>query len=257
MCPDGYKLLDHPRGNRRGGGTALLYKEFLCVKKVDAGSKSSYEFSEFVISSSSARKLRLVIIYHPPYLSKHKVSSSVFFTKFSNYMESLLLCKEPLIICGDFNIHVDCKDDVDSVAFCDLLLSVGLRQHVNQFTHISGHILDLIITHLSDYIIKNKFHVDHFMSDHACVNCGFHFPKPMAPICRITYRKLKSLQPDAFKSDLLATELCTNNLDACNNLAPKELDIAVRDYDKTLTELIDHHAPLKTKTENKTIRPLV
>ena len=56
------------------------------------------------------------------------------------------------------------------------------------------------------------------------------------------------MQSDAFKSDLLATELCTNNLDACNNLAPKELDIAVRAYDKTLTKLIDHQAPLKTKT---------
>ena len=105
-------------------------------------------------------------------------------------MESLLLCKEPLIICGDFNIHVDCKDNVDSVAFCNLLLSVGLRQHVNQFTHIRGHILDLIITRLSDSIIKNERHVDHFISDQACLNCDFHSPKPMAPIRRITYRKL-------------------------------------------------------------------
>lgn len=52
LCPDGYKLLDHPRGNRRGGGTALLYQEFLYEKKVDAGFKSSYQFSEFVISSN-------------------------------------------------------------------------------------------------------------------------------------------------------------------------------------------------------------
>ena len=74
LCPDSYKLLDHPRGNRREGGTALLYKEFLCVEKVDAGSKRSYEFSEFVISSSSAHKLRLVIIYRPPYSSEHMVS---------------------------------------------------------------------------------------------------------------------------------------------------------------------------------------
>ena len=120
-----------------------------------------------------------------------------------------------LVICGDFKIHADCKDDVDSVAFCDLLLSVGLRQHVNQFTHISRHILDLIVTRFSDSIIKNEPHVDSFISDHACVNCDFHSPKPIAPIRRITYRKLKSLQSDAFKSDLLATELCTKILDAC------------------------------------------
>ena len=103
LRPNGYKLLDHPRGNRRGEGTDLLYKEFLCGKKGDAGSKSSYEFSEFVISSSSAHRLRLVIIYRPPYSSERKVSSSVFFTQFSRYMESLLLCKKALVICGDFN----------------------------------------------------------------------------------------------------------------------------------------------------------
>lgn len=136
-------------------------------------------------------------------------------------MESLLLCKEPLVICGDFNIHVDCEDDVDSVAFCDLLLSVCLRQHVNQFKHINGDTLDLIITRFSYSIIKNKPLVDDFVSDHACVNCDFHSPKPMAPIRRITYRKLKSVQSDALKSDLLAIELCTNILDAYNNLALK------------------------------------
>ena len=248
LCPDGYKLYDHPREHRRGGGTALLCKEYLCVNKVDAGSKTSYEFSEFVINSSSAYNLRLVIIYRPPYSSEYKVSTSVFFTEFFNYLESLLLCKEPLVICGDFNIHVDDNDDGDSVIFCDLLESVGLRQHVDQATHVNGHILDLVITRLSDSIILNKPNIDHYISDHACVTCDFQTPKPMVQTRKVAYRKLKSVDSDALRSDLAATDLCTSNQDACDYLPPKELDLCVKAYDTTLTDLINLHAPLKTKT---------
>ena len=47
--PPGFKLIDHTRDGRRGGGTTLLVllvKDSLYVKKVDAGEKSSSEYSE-------------------------------------------------------------------------------------------------------------------------------------------------------------------------------------------------------------------
>lgn len=37
LCPDGYKLMDHPRTLHRGGGTGLLFRDTLTVKIVDAG----------------------------------------------------------------------------------------------------------------------------------------------------------------------------------------------------------------------------
>ena len=47
LCPTSYKLCDHPRTDRIGGGTALLHRE-------------SFEFSELTV-------LRVIILYQPPY----------------------------------------------------------------------------------------------------------------------------------------------------------------------------------------------
>ncbi|CAB4017697.1 Hypothetical predicted protein [Paramuricea clavata] len=143
LCPDGYKFLNHPRDGLRGGGTGLIYRD-LCAKKLDAGIKRSFEFSEWSVTTSS-HKLRIVVLYRPPYSSEHNVPMRVFSNEFSNYLESLLLSKEPLLIFGDFNIHIDDAVDTDSFKYQDWLESVGLRQHVTQATHTHGHNLDLII----------------------------------------------------------------------------------------------------------------
>lgn len=37
LIPDGCNLLDQPRVGRRGGGTGLLYRNDLRVKKVESG----------------------------------------------------------------------------------------------------------------------------------------------------------------------------------------------------------------------------
>ena len=54
----------------------------------------------------------------------------------------------PLLIEGDFNIHVDIPGNEDCVCLKEVLESMGLQQHVhvNEPTHKSGHTLDLIIT---------------------------------------------------------------------------------------------------------------
>jgi hypothetical protein len=45
----GYKLLDHPRTERSGGGTALLFRDNITVHKVDGGERRSFEFSEWIL----------------------------------------------------------------------------------------------------------------------------------------------------------------------------------------------------------------
>ena len=134
LIPDGYNLLDQPRVGRGGGGTGLLYRNDLRVKKVESGEKKSFEFSEWIISSTG-HDIRLSIIYRPPYSDEHQVPTSVFFTEFSEYLESAVLSKENLLISGDFNIHVDNIHDSDAIKFSDLLKSFGLKQHVTRPTH--------------------------------------------------------------------------------------------------------------------------
>ena len=67
LCPEGYNLLDHTREKRRGGGTALLFRDSVCVHKIDAENRTSYEFSEWLIHLTSAEKMRVVVVYRPPY----------------------------------------------------------------------------------------------------------------------------------------------------------------------------------------------
>ena len=47
ITPPGYKLFDHTRSDRSGGGTALLIRENLHASRVDAGERSSFEFSHW------------------------------------------------------------------------------------------------------------------------------------------------------------------------------------------------------------------
>ena len=47
LCPDGYCIVDHPRLDRRGGGTGLIYRDSFDVFKVNAGAShhDSFEIS--------------------------------------------------------------------------------------------------------------------------------------------------------------------------------------------------------------------
>ena len=103
---DGYNFLDHLREGRCGGGTGLIFRDSLRVKNVDAREKSSFEFSEWTVTTVS-NCIRL--------FKKRKVPTTVFFREFSDYLESVLLSKEQILFAGDFNIHVDNPRDFDAI----------------------------------------------------------------------------------------------------------------------------------------------
>ena len=147
--PQTYTFLHHNWSGRKGGGTGLLFRENIDVSKIDAAERTSFEFSEWSLNTNSFRA-RLSIIYRPPYSNLHPVSLKTFFDDFASYMESIILTPEPLIITGDFNIHVNNTNDSDACEFLDLLASLGLKQHVIGPTHEGGHTLDLVITRQYD-----------------------------------------------------------------------------------------------------------
>ena len=126
LCPTNYKLCDHPRTDGIGGGTALLYRDLLHVKKIRAGVKESFEFSELIVQQPSSHNLIVITIYRPPSSDVHRVPISAFFPELADCLESIVLCQEQLLISGDFNIHVDNAEDTDAIKLIDLLESYGL-----------------------------------------------------------------------------------------------------------------------------------
>ena len=234
-----HKFIHVNRVDRLGGGTGLLFKKNIDVKKVDAGMTNSFEFSEWKVEFESLR-VRLVIIYRMPYSQAHPVTPKVFFQEFSSYLESMILVPESLVLTGNFNFHVDIPEDPDARMFLDLLLSMGLKQHVSGPTHTSGHTLDLLITREHDSIIPEPPVMDRYLSDHAAILCSLNSSKPVRMVREISYRKLNSIDIDELCDDLIQMELCSKEYADITELASA--------YNFTLSSLLDKHAPLKKKT---------
>ena len=149
--------------------------------------RSSFEVSEWLVEFGTVR-LRVVIVYRPTYCADHPVTTSVFFHEFSDYLESLVMCNELLLICGDFNIQIDVPSDADTTRLKDLLKSLGLVQHVKRSTHILGH-----TTRQADDIVDGELLPERHFSDHAIVICKLSVMKPAPRIKHAEYRKLKSI----------------------------------------------------------------
>ena len=241
-----YKLFEHQRVGRTGGGIALLLNEAIDVRKVDSGERRSFEFGEWILKHGSS-KLRLIVIYRIPYSAAHPVSTSVFLDEFPAYSESVVKSPEPLLIAGDLNIHVNVPNDSDAARFLELLTSMGLEQHVDKPTHISGHTLDLIFTRCSDSLLFAKPMTDYLFSDHITVLCDLELVKPPPKIKQVSNRKIKDIDREKLQVDILSSELCQNT--------PDTLDELVNSYNTTLARALDRHTPLRTKVIRS--RPLV
>ena len=89
---------------------------------------------------------------------------NAFLEEFSVYLESVIISSKPLLIVGDFNLHVNIPSDPNASKFLDLLSSMGLDQHVDKPAHVSGNTLDLIITRCSDSLVPINPLIDYLFS---------------------------------------------------------------------------------------------
>ena len=117
---------------------------------------------------------------------------------------------------------------------------MGLTQHVTGPTHNDGHTLNLIITRSFDGVVSTKPVVDTYVSDHASILCDIDYCKPVELFENVSYRKIKSIDIDALRDQVTASELCTKDF--------SDLEELVACYNSTLAGLLDTHAPVITKT---------
>ena len=79
---------------------------------------------------SGSQRISLIIIYRPPYSEARPVTTAMFHAEFAKYLESVVLSVDLFLIVGDFNIHVNCQDDIDTTKLLHLFESTGLEQHM-------------------------------------------------------------------------------------------------------------------------------
>ncbi|XP_033096821.1 uncharacterized protein LOC117101067, partial [Anneissia japonica] len=240
-----FDFVQSPRIFSKGGGVCVFAKKGLKLTSNKTSNYSSFEYMDVNISRGSS-SIRLFNIYRPPPSKKNKLTRSMFLEDFSRFLESVAAIPGEIIILGDFNIHVDEANDRFATSFADLLDAVGLRQHVAERTHKSGHILDLLISRQSSSVITGDVKVHPGTpSDHYAVKCYLNCIPPKAPRKTLKYRKIRQIVVDDFKCDIESSELYTNP--AC------DLDGLVNQYNTILHDLLNKHAPLVEKTV--TVRP--
>ena len=152
-------------------------------------------------------------MYRPTYCADHPVTTSGFFHEFSDYLESLVMCNELLLICGGFNIQMDVPSDADTIRLKDLLKSLGLVQHVKRPTHIYGH-----TTRQADNIVDGELLPERHFSDHATVICTLSVMKLAPRIKRAEYRKLKSIDITNLREAICNSQLHQDPPDDLNML---------------------------------------
>ena len=78
-------------------------------------------------------------IYRPP-----AGSLVEFLTEFTNWITDVVAQDTNLLVAGDFNLHINNKNDENAANFMELMAALGLVQHVTRSNHKCGNILDLI-----------------------------------------------------------------------------------------------------------------
>jgi hypothetical protein len=158
-------------------------------------------------------------------------------------MESLAVASGKVIIIGDFNFPME-QESVDSVKLSELLQSTGFSQHVRDPTHVSQHMLDLVISRPDDKLISSTT-VSSLITDHHAVHCKLNTHKPCLPEKTITCRSYKKVDREELSKDL-------NDMSIIQSPA-KNLDELIDQYNSDILHVINKHAPEKTKTV--TLRP--
>ena len=115
-----------------------------------------------------------LVVYTPPPSKKNRLSVTLFFDQFSSLLEKLVISNEPLVITGDFNVHLDNPSDRAATHFRVMLDVFDLKQHVKDSTHKSRHVLDLVITRSGDQLVRNDGFSDPAISDHCVLGRETH-----------------------------------------------------------------------------------
>ena len=135
--------------------------------------KLNYNSFESIVLSFShpnwktLQPVLFLIVYHAPGLY------SDFISEFSEFLSSLVLKSDKVIIVGDFNIHVNVTNDSLSSAFTSLIDSICFCQSVNKPTHFFNHTLDLVLSYGMDIEHLIVFPHNPLLSDHYLITFEF------------------------------------------------------------------------------------
>ena len=155
-----------------------------------------------------------------------------------SYIGFLSSLSPSFVVCGDFNIHVDSASP-SVCEFKSMIDACFLTQYIDFPTHLHGHTLDLLLapTELSGI---SEVHGSCFISDHKIISCSVDFPCVSKHHDKIvTFRQYHKINVERLREDLAASAFVAHPSD--------DIDTLYEQYVSSLSDLLDIHAPLKTR----------
>ncbi|XP_076118489.1 uncharacterized protein LOC143099278 [Alosa pseudoharengus] len=133
-----------PHHTGRGGGVATIYQSSLLTSP-----KLTHKFRSFEVlvlhflppDWKTNQPVTVVTLYRPP------GPYTEFLEGFSDFLSTLTIQTEKILILGDFNIHMDNVNDCLTIASQSLIDHVGFCQNVNSPTHRDKHTIDLVLSY--------------------------------------------------------------------------------------------------------------
>ena len=233
----------------RGGGVGLL-----CSNKLDIKIKNlklakfcSFEYCVYTLKTTNRFGKPCPVILIPLYRDQY-VHIDIFLDEFGELLQKAMLTNSYLVISGDFNIKWGSVDR-EYEKFYDLLKLYDMHQHVTMPTNKFNNTIDLVVTSnyelgrtaynpsVCDLAVSNVH-----LSDHFLVNFKINLEGALKKNKVVHYRHFKSIDPIIFKNDLSALIS-----DSIENHSESSFDVRSALFHSSLTELLDLHAPLKTK----------
>ena len=241
VTPSGYVSHSSCRANGRGGGVMLVLKAAFKASPQKAIQVKSFELCTVCIPTKPIQTC-LIVLYRPPSGNQQQ-----FLDEFTDLLEECHTKACRLMIMGYFNVHVDDANDNFTSRFNEICQLFSLKQHVEQPTHQSGHIIDLILTRECDNVVSSVKTTSLF-TDHFAIECTLSLPKKEFLARTVQFRPMHKLKMDTFRNDI--QNKCAQLLSDKDN----NIDDLVKNFNQSLRDTLDAHVPITTKKTQ--IRPV-
>ena len=234
----GYSIIPDFREERRGGGTAVVFKSCFKIERLNVNINfTTFEFTCSKIKGQNSKDTIFGVIYRTGSLTK------VFVNEIDELLAYLCAHFDNIIIGGDMNIHFENMKDKKVKQCLDTFKSYGFRQQIFEPTHIDGGILDQVFTFSIDDIISCTPQVDSLDkmdSDHFPIYLQLNISLVKKHYKKLTYRKFKDTD-----LPVLNSEICSvlENMALSDNFGTTYQTVR-----NNLTSVLDKHAPYVTKT---------
>ncbi|ESO04342.1 hypothetical protein HELRODRAFT_172705 [Helobdella robusta] len=165
--PPGYGYDDAVREfDPAHGGLIVMVKDVYSLRRLDIPKLTSFECLCVQISMANTPVI-LMAIYRPG----SKGADKLFFDELGHVVEGLIVNNVPLLIAGDFNIHLEDADDLNAKRMEDFFATFDMIRFVHGPTHVKNGTLDFVAATSSYEITDVTVRTPGEFSDHALITC--------------------------------------------------------------------------------------